>query len=56
MEALRDTLLILLLGLIVIAIAGDELARFANEVALPLAGLLVAIVVARLVWFYTSRW
>ncbi len=56
MKTLRDTLLIVLLGMVVIAIAGDELARFANEVALPLVGLLAAIVVARLVWFYTSRW
>lgn len=56
MKALADTLLILFLGMVVVAIASDELAKFANEVALPLAGFLAAVIVARLVWFYTSRW
>ena len=56
MQALADTFLTLVLGLAVITVAGDELARFVNDVAVPTAGLLAAAIVARLVWFYTSRW
>jgi hypothetical protein len=40
----------------VIAIAGNELAQFVGAIALPLCALFAAVIVARLVWFYTSRW
>lgn len=56
MRGLRETLFLLVAGLVVIAIAGDELTHFVQTMALPLAGLLAALIVARLVWFYTSRW
>lgn len=56
MSALRDTLFLLVAGCAVVAIAGDALVRFAEQMALPLAGFLAAAVLARLVWFYTSRW
>lgn len=56
MRGLRETLFLLVAGLVVIAIAGDELAGFARAMALPVAGLLAAVTIARLVWFYTSRW
>lgn len=56
MRGLRETLFLLVAGLVLIAVAGDELAGFVRAMALPVAELLAAIVVARLVWFYTSRW
>lgn len=56
MRGLRETLFLLVAGLVVIAVAGDELAGFVRAIALPLAGLFAALILARLVWFYTSRW
>jgi len=56
MRGLRETLFLLVAGLVVIAIAGDKLAQFVRAMALPLAGFLIAAILARLVWFYTSRW
>jgi hypothetical protein len=56
MQAFVDTAAIVLIGIVVIAIAGDELARFVGAVALPLCALVALLIVARLVWFYTSRW
>jgi hypothetical protein len=55
-QGLTDTLFVVVLGLVVVAIAGDELAHFVQAVALPLTGLLAGLILARLVWFYTSRW
>lgn len=56
MKALADILLILLLCLIVIVIWGDQLASFVNAIAVPMVGLLAAVIIARLLWFHTSRW
>lgn len=56
MKGIRETLFLLVAGLVVIAIAGDEVAQFFGALAVPLIGLLAALIVARLVWFYTSRW
>lgn len=56
MRGLRETLFLLVAGLVVIALTGDELAGFIRAMALPLVGLLAALIAARLVWFYTSRW
>jgi hypothetical protein len=56
MQAMTDIAVVVLAGLIVIAIAGDELARFVGAVALPLCALVALLILARLVWFYTSRW
>lgn len=56
MKGVRETLFLLVAGFVVIAIAGDELVRFAGEMALPLAGLLAAVILIRLIWFYTARW
>lgn len=56
MRALADALLAVFAISVVIAIAGDELAQFAQRAAPPLGALIAALIVARLVWFYTSRW
>lgn len=56
MSALTDLLLLATVALVVIALVGDELVRVVDAVALPLGVLLVLSILARLVWFYTSRW
>jgi hypothetical protein len=55
-RGLREVLFLLVAGLVVIAVVGDEVARVVRAMAFPLGGLLTAVVLARLVWFYTSRW
>ncbi len=56
MSGLRETLFLLVAGLVVIAVAGDEVARVVRAIALPLGALVALLILARLVWFYTSRW
>lgn len=55
-QGIADTTFIVLIGLVVVAVAGDALARFVNAIALPGCALIAALIAARLVWFYTSRW
>jgi hypothetical protein len=55
-KRLGDIWLFFIVGLIVIAATGDAVARLINAVAVPGCVLLVALIVARLVWFYTTRW
>lgn len=56
MKALADALFLCVVGLIVLAIGGGDIARCLDAVAVPGCLLLGALIVARLVWFYTSRW
>lgn len=56
MQGIADTAFIVLIGLVVVAVAGDALARFVNAIALPGCALIAALIAARLAWFYTSRW
>lgn len=55
-QALTDTLFVVVLGLVVVAIAGDALAHFIGAITLPVCALLLALIAARVAWFYTSRW
>ncbi len=56
MQGIADTAFVVLIGLVVLAVAGDALARFVNAIALPGCTLMAVLIAARLVWFYTSRW
>jgi hypothetical protein len=56
MRAIADALLAVFAVLVVIAIAGDEVARSMAAVAPPLCAVIAALILARLVWFYTTRW
>lgn len=53
---MTDTLFVVVLGLVVVAIAGDALTHFARAITLPVCALLLVLIAARVVWFYTSRW
>jgi hypothetical protein len=55
-RGLTDALLVVALVLVVVAVTGETVAQFVRAVALPLAALLAGLILARLVWFYTSRW
>lgn len=56
MRGLTDALLVVALVLVVASITGETVAQFVGAVAFPLAALLAGLILARLVWFYTSRW
>lgn len=56
MQSIADTAFVVLIGLVVVTVAGDALARFVSAIALPGCALIVTLIAARLVWFYTSRW
>lgn len=56
MRSLADVLLAALGILVAVAVLGDEVSRVVDSLVLPLCALVVVIVAARLVWFYTSRW
>jgi hypothetical protein len=55
-RALADSLLAVLVVLIVLAVLGDEISRAVDALAVPLCAVLIAAALARLAWFYTSRW
>lgn len=56
MQGLRETLFLLVVGVVAVAVAGDDLVRVVRAMVLPLCAVVVVIAAARLVWFYTSRW
>lgn len=56
MRALTDALLAAFGVLIAVAVVGDEVSRFVGAMVLPLCAVVIAVAVARLIWFYTSRW
>jgi uncharacterized membrane protein len=56
MRALTDALLAALALLVAIAVVGDEVSHFIDAMVPPLCAVIVAVVVARLAWLYTSRW
>jgi hypothetical protein len=55
MRALADALFAALAILVALALVGDKIAALVGTLAVPLGVLLVGLIAARLVWFYT-RW